>query len=103
VIKNPPANEGNIRDADLIPGLGRSPAGGHGNPLQYYCPENPLDRGDWRATVHRVAESQTWLKQLSMHTHTLEYIYSTRIKKNKKQELRKRAKNIKDILKKMAK
>ena len=47
------------------PGLGRFPGGGHGNPLQYSCLENPLDRGAWQATVHRVAESQTRLKQLS--------------------------------------
>ena len=56
VVKNPPANAG---DPCLIPGLGRSPGAGHGNPLQYSCLENPLDRGVWRATVHRVAESNT--------------------------------------------
>ena len=49
----------------LIPGSGRSPGGGHGNPLQYSCLENPLDRGACQATVHRVAESQTQLKELS--------------------------------------
>ena len=46
-------------DPGLIPGLGRSPGGGHGNPLQYSCLENPMDRGPWRATVHGVAKSQT--------------------------------------------
>ena len=46
---------------------GRSPGGGHGNPLQYSCLENPLDRGPWQATVHRVTESQTWLKWFSTH------------------------------------
>ena len=51
-----------------IPGLGRSPEGGHGNPLQFPCLENPLDRGTWWATVHRVTKSQTWLKWLSTHT-----------------------------------
>ena len=51
VVKNPPANAGDIRDAGLIPGLGRSPGGGNGNPLQYSCLENPMDRGAWRATV----------------------------------------------------
>ena len=49
----------NIGDGGSIPGLGRSPGGGHGNPLQYSCLENPMDRRAWRATVHRVAESDT--------------------------------------------
>ena len=57
MVKNLPANPGAIRDVGSIPGLGRSPGGGHGNPLQYSCPENPMDRGAWRAIVHRVAES----------------------------------------------
>ena len=55
----------NARDSGLIPGLGRSPRGGHGNPLQYSCLENPTDRGAWWAAVHRVAKSQTGLKQLT--------------------------------------
>ena len=54
-----------IRDAGVIPGLGRSPGEGHGNPLQYYCLENPMDREAWRAIVHRVAKTQTRLKRLS--------------------------------------
>ena len=54
---------------DLIPGSGRFPRGGHGNPLQYSCMENPMDRESWQATVDRVTQSQTWLKQLSMYTH----------------------------------
>ena len=58
VVKNPPAHSGDITDPGLIPGLGRSPGGGHGNPLQYSCLENPMDRGAWRATVHRVAKSR---------------------------------------------
>ena len=45
MVKNPPANAGDITDADLIPGLGRSPGAGHGNPFQYSCLENPMDRG----------------------------------------------------------
>ena len=61
-VKNPPAKAGDTRDLGLIPGLGRSPGGGHGNSLQYSCVENPMDRGAWRATVHRIAESQTQLK-----------------------------------------
>ena len=52
--KRPPANAGDIRDAGLIPGSGRSPGGGPGNLLQYSCLENPMDRGTWQATVHRV-------------------------------------------------
>ena len=48
----------NAEDLGLISGLGRSPAGGHGNPLQYSCLENPMDRGGWQATVHRVIKSQ---------------------------------------------
>ena len=48
-------------DPDLIPGLGRSPGGGHGNPLRYSCLENPMDRRAWRATVHRFAKSQAQL------------------------------------------
>ena len=55
-VKNPLANAG---DAGSILGSGRSPGGGHGNPLQYSCLENPIDRGAQRATVHGVAESQT--------------------------------------------
>ena len=54
MVKNLPANAG---DVGLIPGLGRFPGGGHGNPLQYSCLENPMDRGGWQATVHAVAES----------------------------------------------
>ena len=54
VIKNLPANAGDIRDVGSIPGSGRSPAGGHGNPLQYSCLENPMDRGSWWVIVHRV-------------------------------------------------
>ena len=68
VVKNQPANAGDVRDAGSIPGLGRSPGGGHGNPLQDPCPENPMDRGAWWATVHGVSESQTRLKWLA-HTH----------------------------------
>ena len=70
VVKNPPTNAGDVRDVGSIPGSGRSPRGGHGNLLQYSCLENLMDRGAWWATVHRVAKSWTWLKQLSMHART---------------------------------
>ena len=56
MVKNPPANTGDIRDAGSVPGLGRSPGAGHGNPLQYSCLENPMGRGAWWATVLGVAE-----------------------------------------------
>ena len=56
VVKNPPANAG---DLGLIPELGRSPGEGNGNPLQYSCLGNPMDRGAWRATVHGVTKSWT--------------------------------------------
>ena len=64
VVKNPPANAGVSSDTRLIPGSGRSPGGGNGNPLQYSCLGNPLDRGSWWAAVCGVAESQT---RLSTH------------------------------------
>ena len=67
VVKNLPANAGDIRDSGLIPGLGRSPVEGNGNPLQYSCLENPMDRGAWCAIVPGVTKSQTPLKQLSTH------------------------------------
>ena len=67
VAKNLPAIAGDVRDSGSIPRLGRSPGGGHGNPLQCSSLENPTYRGAWRATVHRVAKSQTWLKWLSTH------------------------------------
>ena len=57
MVENPPANAGDIRDAGLIPELGRSPGEGNGNPLQYSCLENPMDREAWWTAVHRVAES----------------------------------------------
>ena len=67
VVKNPPANAGDARDVGLIPGLGRSPGIGNGNPLQYSCSENYMDRGAWRATVHRVTRVRHNLE--TVHTH----------------------------------
>ena len=67
-VKNSPGNAGDIRDAGLIPGWGRSPGVDNGNSLQYSCLENPMDREVWRATVHR-ATSQTWLSDWRC-THT---------------------------------
>jgi len=59
MVKNPPANAGDVRDVGSIPGPGRSPGGGDDNPFQYPCLENPMDRGAKRATVHGVAQSET--------------------------------------------
>ena len=61
MVKNPLAKSGNTRDMGSVPGLGRSPGVGNGNPLQYFCQENPMDREAWQATVHGVASSQTQL------------------------------------------
>ena len=62
VVKNPPANTGDKRDMGSIPASGKSPEGGHGNPLQFSCLKNSMDRGAWQATVHGVAKSR---KQMS--------------------------------------
>ena len=59
MLKDPPANVGDIKDVGSVPGLGRSPEGGHGNPLQYSCLESPMDRGTWQASVPRVSKSWT--------------------------------------------
>ena len=59
MVKNTSATAGDLRDVGLIPELGRSPGGGHENPLQYSCLENPMDRGAWWATVHRVTKHWT--------------------------------------------
>ena len=61
VVKNLPANAGDTGNAGSLPGLGRSPGVGNGNPLQYACLEKPMDRGAWRATVRGVTKNQTWL------------------------------------------
>ena len=64
MIKNQPSNGGDIKDMGSIPGSGRFPGGGNDSPLQYFCLENPIDRGAWKATVHMVAKSQTLLKHV---------------------------------------
>ena len=70
LVKNPPTMQEMKADVGSIPKLRRSPAGGHGNWLQYSYLENPMERGAWRATVHRAAKSRTQLKRMSTHTHT---------------------------------
>ena len=69
VIKNPPATAGDARDTGSIPGSGRSPGGGHGNPVKYSCLENPIDKGVWWVTVHGITKSRTQLKACTQ-THT---------------------------------
>ena len=61
-VNNLPANTGDVSEAGSVPGFGRSPGGGHGDPLQYSCLENPTDKGAWRAAVHRVTKSWTRLQ-----------------------------------------
>ena len=68
VVKNPPANAGDAKDMGSIPGPGRCPGGGNGNPLQYPCLENPMDRGTWRAIVHRGCTESDTTEQLSMNS-----------------------------------
>ena len=68
VVKNLPANTGDTKDAGSIPGYGRCPRAGNGNPLPYSCLENSMDRGAWWATVHRVAESRTRLSDYHADT-----------------------------------
>ena len=67
MVKKLPANAGDIKDSSSIPGFGKSPGGGHGNPLQCSCLEKSMDRRAWGATVHRVTQSQTPLKRFSTH------------------------------------
>ena len=67
VSKESTCNAGTVSS---IPGLRQSSGEGHGNPLQYYCLENSMDRGTWRATVHGITNSQTWLSDSHTHTHT---------------------------------
>ena len=81
VVKNLPANGGDTRDAGLISGLGRSPGGGCGNPLQYSGLENPMDREAWRATIHGVTKSPTQLNDFTSlhggkkHRHPQELVW----------------------------
>ena len=72
VVKNLPANAGDIRDMRSISRLGRSPGGGHGNPLQYSCLENPMDREIWWATDQRVTKSH--ITERTLHVNTLIFV-----------------------------
>ena len=84
-VKNLPAMHESQETWVWSLGSGRSPGGGHGDPLQCSCLENPVDRGAWRATVHRVAKSQTRLKRLSTHAH-VHFFMSTKKKKKRKEK-----------------
>ena len=79
--KEATCSAGDTEDVGSIPGSGRTPEGEHGNPLQYACLENPMDRGAWKATVHRVAKSQTRPKRLSVYAHTGASLMQEREKK----------------------
>ena len=78
--KESACNEGVAKDIGTIPGSGRFPWGEHGHPLRYSCLENPIDRGAWRAIVHRVAKSRTWLTDFTLYGKHLYYICSIYIK-----------------------
>ena len=69
-VKNLPAMQ-ETQETRFYPWVERSPGGGHGNPVQFFCLEIPMERGAWQATAHRVAKSQTRLKQLNTHTHSI--------------------------------
>ena len=79
MVKNYPANAGNIRDTNMIPGSGRLPEGGRGNPLQDSCLGNTMDKGAWGTRVHGVAKSLTRLKWLSMQPCTIIHEFSDRV------------------------
>ena len=70
MVNNPPAKAGDIRDAGSMPGSGKAPGGGPGNPLQHSCLDNPMDRGAWRVIVHGVTKSWAGLSDLAHATHT---------------------------------
>ena len=74
MVKNPPAKAGDLRDAGLIPELGKSPEGGHGNPLQYFCLENSMDRGAWWSTYSpwgcKELDTTEVIMRVHMCTHT---------------------------------
>ena len=86
MVKNPPASAGDMRDLGSIPGSGRSPGGGHDNPLQCSCLENPTDRGAWWAIVHRVDRGAWWVHRVAKSLTRLKQL-STHIKRNDTNEL----------------
>ena len=85
-VKNSSANAEDIKDADLIPRCGRSPGGGHGNSLQSSCLENPMDRGDWWATVHGVTKSWTVVGMYAQ-AHSYLTLPLKKLRQNKIKEL----------------
>ena len=83
MVNNLPASAGDIRDLGLIPRWGRSPGGGRGNPLRYSCLQSPMDREAWLATIHRLTQCQTQLKQQSMHAEARLYISTCILRRSK--------------------
>ena len=79
MVKNLPANAGKAKDKGSIPGSGRSSGEGNGNLLQCSCLENSIDRGAWRVTIHRVAESQTRLSMHATHGDRIRHELSTQV------------------------
>ena len=79
MVKNPPANAGDIGDLGLIPGLGRSPGGGHGHSLQYSCQENPIDRGTWWDTVHRVTKNLIYIESYDIYNFISVFFHLARL------------------------
>jgi len=77
VVKNWPANAGDFRDSGLITGLGRSLGKGYGNPLQYSCLGNPMDRGTWGAVVHRVTKNSGIQSNLALHLKNKSSVFSS--------------------------
>ena len=75
VVKNSPDDAGDIRDMDSIPGSGISPGGRHGNPRQYSCLENPVDRGTWQPTVHEATKTE-----VTQHAHVAGNVFNSHIK-----------------------
>ena len=80
VVKNPPANAGDVRDMGLIPGSGRPPGEGNDNPFQYSCLENSVDRGAWWAAIHGIAKESDTTEQLT-HTHTHTHTFNKEVVK----------------------
>ena len=76
VVKNLPANPGDVKDVDSIPGSGRSSEGEHGNLLQYSCLENPMDRGAWHATIHGITKSFSGLSDCHYYHHSKQFYYN---------------------------
>ena len=85
--KESACNAGDVRDVGLIPGSGKSPGGESGNPFQFSCLKNPMDRGAWWATVHGTVKSRTWLSTSELNLANILNYYSSTIKKTTQLEM----------------